>query len=233
MISADGYRFTDPEKENIDLKLSIETNLQKWGLTIAIPVSLLITILPLIHFTYPEPLSPSDTIQILTLVVLVIVTAWYAISTHRINNATTKQASVIAEQAKISERALQVALEAERNSALPVIELVDHQSVDSIQVEAKNLGRGPALNIIICLEYFSQDLNGVVTSSVAIFDVIGAGEHKTWVWFSQNELSGFPISHSQYRVVAEYTDIYRRPFRSSIRRGGPSYGQFEYKVVDA
>ena len=96
------------------MNISIETKLRKWALVFAISVSLLVALLValflLVYFTYPQPLSPSDTIQILTLVVLVIVTAWYAFSTHRINSATSKQAAAITEQARISGEALRVAL---------------------------------------------------------------------------------------------------------------------------
>ena len=215
------------------MNISIETKHRKWALVFAISVLLPVAFFLLVHFTYPQPLSPSDTIQILTLVVLVIVTAWYAFSTHRINSATSKQAAAITEQARISGEALRVALNAEKNADLPILKIRDSQSVDNIRTEISNLGRGPALNVRIWLEFHSRHLRKDVKSSVGSLHVIGAGENAEWPWANKSELTELPLScSSSYRVVAEYTDIYGRKFRSTFRRRGPSSGQFDFCRVD-
>ena len=82
---------------------------------------------PLVHFTESGHLSVGDSIQILVLIVLVVVTFWYAMSTEKIYRAT---------------------LNTELNSSMPIVKLrVVRASEDEVIVEYKNVGRGPALNV--------------------------------------------------------------------------------------
>ena len=70
----------------------------------------------LIIFSYPAFLSPSDTIQSITLILLVIVTISYAKSTHKNYKAAFEQVSATKE-------AVRVAVDSERNSFAPIVEL--------------------------------------------------------------------------------------------------------------
>ena len=82
---------------------------------------------PLVHFTESGHLSVGDAIQVLVLIVLVVVTFWYAMSTEKIYRAT---------------------LNTELNSSMPIVKLrVVSASEDEVVVEYKNVGRGPALNV--------------------------------------------------------------------------------------
>ena len=97
---------------------NIETILLVLGL------GLLVT---LIWFTDPDWLSPSDTIQTMALVILVIVTVSYARSTRKI---------------------YEVARNSERNGVFPIISItVETTNRDQILITYQNIGRGPALNL--------------------------------------------------------------------------------------
>ena len=76
----------------------------------------------LICYTDPDWLSPSDTIQTMTLVVLVIVTLSYSRSTRKI---------------------YEVALNAEKNAVSPIISIVaEVTNPDQILISYENIGRG-------------------------------------------------------------------------------------------
>ena len=89
----------------------------------------LVFMVSLIYYTDPDWLSPSDTIQTMTLVVLVVVTVSYAMSTRKI---------------------YEVASTAERNAVFPIVNLTAEETKqDHIRISYQNIGRGPALNLKI------------------------------------------------------------------------------------
>ena len=122
-------------------------------------VTVLVAVAVLVNFTERAYLRPSDSIQIFTLIVLVVVTFWYAISTHRMNRSANEQANAIREQAETSKQALQVAVSAQKNAFLPIIKIetsnIQVHTSDSgthiVEVGMKNIGNGPALHLNVSL----------------------------------------------------------------------------------
>ncbi|MDE2685901.1 MAG: hypothetical protein OXI16_00160 [Chloroflexota bacterium] len=140
----------------------------------------------LIIFTYPAFLSPSDTIQSITLILLVIVTTSYAKSTHKTYEATS-------EQVKATREAVRVALNAEQNSVAPLVklnaervdfgEVVDKFDVEQIRITFENIGNGPALNAKIWLEKPEDDtFEYLPNNSLSYFPAIGMNEPCDFVW---------------------------------------------------
>ncbi|MCY4652599.1 MAG: hypothetical protein OXC95_05480 [Dehalococcoidia bacterium] len=191
----------------------------KWWavMTGVLGVAILLVLSVLAPFTRREFLVPSDVIQIVTLVVLVIVTAWYAYSTHRIHRATTDQVAAAKEQAEASRRAVEVALDTEKNTVLPIVKLEWRSSVggDRVTVAFINIGRGPALNLRAWLRDNAETGKGNLKSNVISAYALGVGEQEP------HEFRALPRTHlpnlsSGFSIVAEYSDIYEQSFRSTF-----------------
>ena len=175
----------------------------------------------LVYFTERAYLKPGDSIQILALIILAAVTLWYAISTHRINKSANEQAIAIREQAETSRRALQVALDAEKNAVLPVVTLTTGGSssgslVTEVNANGSNIGSGPAMNLRIWLESSSGDPAVTHKSSTKPYNVLGVGESRTLRWRHTSEDKPLPSFEMGFYVVAEYSDIFGRRFGSRI-----------------
>ena len=153
----------------------------------------------LINFTDSEWFSPSDTIQTMTLVVLVIVTVSYAKSTRKI---------------------YEVGLDAERNAVFPIIALtVEVTNQDQIYILYQNIGRGPALNLRIWLELESDDqflyLKSEAMKSKCFHAALGVGQLGQHKW--DNSEGALPTRSSGFDVVAEFTDVFSQSFVSKLQ----------------
>ena len=152
----------------------------------------------LIYFTRRELLAPSDTIQIITLIVLVIVTFSYAKSTHKIYG---------------------VASNSERNAVFPIVNLTaDVTTQDQIRISYQNIGRGPALNLKIWLELDYDGQFGYLKSEEmknrGFRAALGVGQEGQREW---NRSEGvLPTRTSGIDIVAEYTDVFRQGFQSKL-----------------
>ena len=158
----------------------------------------------LIVFSYPAFLSPSDTIQSITLILLVVVTISYAKSTHKIHN---------------------VALIAEKNAVAPLIKLKLNPVTTSLyilQVAYENIGRGPALNLKIWLdvdgELFSY-LKSDIEKSKSYHTAVGVGESEIHNWIGDGNSTPpryLPDANSGFDIVAEYSDVFGQDFESRL-----------------
>lgn len=170
-----------------------------------------VIILVMILFTYPKTLSPSDTVQGATIVVLTLVTIVYAVATWR--------------QAEASQRAVEVALDSEKNAAMPVIEfkIIGFSNNGGIMIDITNQGKGPALNLKVWANLYSEHGEIEITSQVSPLTI--AAEGKT----TRTELDFLGASMNlQHRsndmeLVAEYKDVFRREFRSEQYRSSISF----------
>ena len=182
----------------------------------------LAAVVVLIFFTERAYLEPGDTVQILTLAVLVAVTFWYAISTHRINSSTDEQATAIREQADTSRRALEVALDAEKNAVIPIVKLsIGSTSTGAVGVEqvgatCTNIGRGPALNLRMWLESRPLHATGIRKSSIKPYRALGVNESWDSRWTHRGENEPLPSLEKGFYIVAEYSDIFGRGFVSKL-----------------
>lgn len=155
------------------------------------------TVVILIFHTYPDSLAPSDTIQISALVVLVIVTLSYAISTRKI---------------------YEVALNSEMNAVVPILRL-EAQIIDpqQIRVTCHNVGKGPALNLRMWLEAADDQflyLKAAHMKSRAFRAAVAADEGGPYTW--NDDEGPLPDRSSGFDIVAEYSDVYRRSFVSKL-----------------
>ena len=152
----------------------------------------------LIYFTRRETLAPSDTIQTITLVVLVIVTVSYAVSTRKI---------------------YEVALNAERNAVFPIVNLTAEAiDQDQIRVSYQNIGRGPALNLRIWLELEYDEqfdyLKSEEMKNRGFTAALGVGQDGQLEWDDSEGV--LPTRTSGIDIVAEYTDVFRQGFFSKL-----------------
>ncbi len=152
----------------------------------------------LIRYTKPGWLSLDDAIQMMTLAILVIVTLFYAWSTHNI---------------------YKVALNAEKNAVFPIVNVTtDVISQDYIRVSYQNIGKGPALNFKIWVEREGEDkflyLKSQTKKTESFRAAVGAGQsgHHEWV----NSDGPLPTRNSGFDVVAEYTDVFQQVFVSKL-----------------
>ena len=155
-------------------------------------------------------LTLSESIQVGTLVVLVLITVWYADST--------------AKQVTATEKAVQVAQDAQRDGVMPIVELTALHG-KKVQVTLRNLGTGPALNFRVWAKLRSEDGGVEATSGCSIGEAIGVGQKVCRTLdFSESHLD-FGNRGDDLELVAEYTDIHKQGFRSTLRRRKLSYGR--------
>ena len=202
----------------------------------AILVALAIVGFPVaFYFTERNFLSPSDLIQIYTLIILVIVTVSYAVSTRRIQRTALEGVEATRKQAEESRRAVEVALRSERNAVMPIVKLDGHgpYSGSSATASVENVGKGPALGLRVSA-IVSPDSNGdyVASDSVAI-PVLEVGKSVEGpVPFSVEQ---GPVARSwrECRLVAHYRDIYGQYFSSTFTRTRSGAVRFEYERLGA
>ena len=196
----------------------------------AILVSLLSIggLIVLLQYTKPSLLLPGDAIQITALAVLVIVTVWYAFSTHRIQEETAKQVSAAREQTEMSRQAVEIALNAEKNSVVPIVKLTvpgmsgtvigpGKVRSESVRAHYSNIGKGPALNLRVWLRYDPKEFGPEARSNVKLADALGAASGGSFEWHLREESLPLPSNqYSGYDIVALYMDIYGQGFRSEL-----------------
>ena len=206
------------------MKSFIASNWSNLALAIVLVVLLLAAILWLAYLTYLQHLTPGDTIQIIALLVLVIVTGWYALSTHRINRAAAEQAASSREQAKTSKDALQVALNAQKNALLPIIKMesrgLDVKSSETgthdVSVDMKNIGNGPALYLSVWIENRLRHTEHVQRIDLHSLDILESGDSCRAANKFHLQTSSMGIYDSGFVVVAGYTDIFDRKVISRL-----------------
>lgn len=187
---------------------------------------LLAVVLALVYYTKPEPLSPGETLQVITLLLVLLVTFWYAHSTDRINRATSEQVDATRDQVETSQRALQHAFDAEKNAVLPVVKFQEFgRSGTGIRIRCSNVGKGPALNLRLWIEFQIPGDPESMPSARKLLTVLGEGETEDWFWSEAFDgiLPLSPESHCE--LVAEYTDIYQRSIKSRSLYSGYSFGK--------
>ena len=162
-----------------------------------------VAIAVLVYFSYPSPLAPSDAIQIGTLVILVIVTVSYASATRQ--------------QAEASTQAVDIALRAEKNAAMPIIRLRRGDFGDWIIINYKNVGKGPALRVNVWVETsFEQSVDVEPTRSVQSTSVLAANEETSRAWRRPDgDQPAFSLEDG-FEAIAEYADIHAQRFRSRV-----------------
>ena len=170
-------------------------------------------------------LTLSESIEISILGVLILVTSWYANSTKGIQKATADQAAATREQAEISRKATEIALDAAKNAVMPIVKVAfDGGSettsetgkvcVKSMGVAFRNIGKGPALNLRVWLEYFDDESGDPVRSHNKYIDVLAVKENGRFDWRFVEENLSRPGKAYGYEVFAEYKDVYKQMFRS-------------------
>ena len=182
-------------------------------------------------------LTLGEGIEVITLGGLILVTSWYAYSTYRIQRATADQVAATQEQAEISRQATEIALNATKNAVLPIVMVGQHGTshtggvtVDT-SVSYKNVGKGPALNLEVRLSYDAKQFGVGAGTTIKRDDVLGAGEERRCKWHSDEESLPLPAQSYGYDVVAEYTDIYRRKFRSTLFLLSANQRDFSFRQV--
>ena len=185
-------------------------------------------------------LTLSEGIEIITLGGLILVTSWYAYSTYGIQRATADQVATTREQAEISRQATEIALNATKNSVLPIVRVgaagtrgtQGNVHVEAASIDYKNIGKGPALNLEVWLKYNDpKGLGDGAGSTKKRIDVLAAGEEGRCEWRLAEESLPLPGQSYGYDVVAEYTDIYRRSFRSTLFLLPANQSDFSFRQV--
>ena len=188
-------------------------------------------------------LTLSEGIQIITLGGLILVTIWYAYSTYGIQRATADQVATTREQAEISRQATEIALNDTKNAVLPIVKVgaagisgtqnePGNVHVRAASVSYKNIGKGPALNLEVWLSYSDpEEFGDGAGSTKKRSDVLAAGEEGRCEWRLAEESLPLPSQSYGYDVVAEYTDIYRRKFRSTLFLLPAQQREFSFRQV--
>ena len=88
--------------------------------------------------------------------------------------------------------------------------------VETASVSYRNIGKGPALNLKVWLRYAREEFGDCAGSTIKHTDALGAGEEGQFGWRLEEESLPLPGRSYGYDVVAEYTDVYRRKFSSTL-----------------
>ena len=196
--------------------------MRRCGLVVILVAAVVLDIVSLSYLKWQEYITLSEGIEINILGVLVVVTIWYAKSTKGIQKATADQVAATREQAEISRKATEIALNNTQNAVLPIVRVAPDGGIqtqlESGEVYVKtagvkygNIGKGPALNLRVRLRYDQEECSYIKCS-----DALGVGEEGTFEWSSEEEVLPLPAGSDEYDVVAEYTDVYRREFISTL-----------------
>ena len=167
------------------------------------------------YYTRPDSLSPSDLIQIYTLIILVIVTASYAVSTRRIQLTAMDEVEAVRQQTEASRDAVEAALRAERNAVMPIVKLdiggwISNGASQQV-LKARNVGRGPALNLRLWAENnpIGKDDSPARITEHAFLEV-------GLEILREAEVRDGPLSIEKgFYFVGQYDDIYGQGFRST------------------
>ncbi len=173
-------------------------------------------IVALVIFTVPGTLSVGETAQASVVIGLVLVTVFYAVSTHRMAKATGEQADA--------------SRKAEVNSARPIIKLALRQHTKSdLFCFATNIGPGPALNVEVWLR--SEEVPDCKGSHNPIRETaLGIGEQTKCGWHA-NDFS-LPSPSSGFHFVATYADTFGRDFESRLERNSNGDWILQYSPPD-
>ena len=180
------------------MKRLVESIWRTYRIEVILSLLGLALLVALIYFTDPDWLSPSDTIQTITLVVLAIVTISYASSTRKI---------------------YEVASNAERNAVFPIISMAAEVTApNQILISYENIGRGPALNLRIWLELEGEDqfwyLKSETKKNEGFRAAVGVGQSGQRQW--DNSEGPLPTTSSGFDILAEYADVFRQGFQSRL-----------------
>jgi hypothetical protein len=157
-------------------------------------------------------------------VIVVAEVGWFAVisSFHARRQANLSlRALVVAEnQAAISDRALQLALNAEYNAASPVIRLVASPLVaGGISVTCENVGRGPALNFQCWIECDGFD-SLLAPLNRRNATAMGAEGQVPFLWEGGIKPPGMNLRLPSFKdgldIIAQYDDVFGRPFESRL-----------------
>lgn len=204
-------------------------------LTISFLVALLIVFVVLAYFAHREGFAPSDAIQTsilsdavraftlsdaiqsLALVTLVAVTIWYAKSTRDL--------------ARTNERTLRVAINSERSAVMPIIQL-DFQTVDTeIHFHCANIGRGPALNLEFVLEFALESHERTLRSDITFPAAFVAGSARDIAARLPQDLDESSLAAQDFEIVAEYSDVFSRRFRSVLLVSDSMGTEFHFDMI--
>ena len=162
--------------------------------------------------------TKSGITEIIILMVLVVVTTWYAFSTRK---------------------ALDIARNAEINAVLPIIKFRQFFAPhpERLRIACGNVGKGPALNLKVWVEYvIPEDPDNLVSSHRSV-TVLGDGETGQWEWDIPSEGLVLPSSESRYKLLAEYNDIHGRKIKSHVhvhgyldKAFGSTYADFAFEI---
>ena len=176
-----------------------------------------LVLVALVISSYVTNLDPSIAVQSFTLVVLVIVTIWYAKSTRD---------------------AARIATEAAHNAVAPIIKLSinrEHLYVGCVPITYKNIGKGPAMNVVFWLDAEGEEfdyLRSGLEKRKTYLPAVGANETGDYIWpenIHASQPQPIPDVNLVLDVVAEYTDILDNKFESKLTIDGLRNKRFSYK----
>lgn len=194
----------------------------------------------LIVFSYPAFLSPSDTIQSITLILLVVVTTSYAKSAHNTYKATSAQVTATKEATEVNRQAVQVAIDSEHNAVAPLINLRLVESthfMGIMSVDYENLGKGPALDLMVWIKGDDEQFHYLQSDAERnrhFRPAIREGETVRCDWSQNMDISPtqpLPTINSGFDVIAEYTDVFRSRFESKLTVINQFDREFSYRQV--
>ena len=165
----------------------------------------------LIFFHFCSRLTISELVQSATLIILVLVTLWYAKSTYKLQTATN-------DYRVTTQQIFEVTRNAEINASAPVISLKVAIVDSKIRIEYENLGRGPALNFRVWLRVAGETfryLESDKEKNARYRTAVAAGQSGSHSWIGL-ENRPLPSWSPGFDVLAEYRDIFRQDFESRL-----------------
>ena len=196
----------------------------------------------IIYLRYIGSLMTSDTIQSILVTILVVTTVVYTRftviytrSTESYTRSTESYARSTESYARSTHQSYQVALNAEKNAAMPVIALTAEITRHNMMlVSYQNVGKGPALNLRIWLELAEEKqflyLKSDIMKNKGFCSAVGVDQSGYLGW---SEAEGpLPTPTSGFDIVAEYDDVYQRHLASKLAIINQHDQEFSFGLKD-
>ncbi len=156
-------------------------------------------------YRYSDEIELAEFVQILLMFGLVTVTSVYAWSASKQSGASVKMAKEMKQGRLESVRPI-LAIETQDFS----LRIVENHTIQLNTVRIKNIGVGPALNVVCSLNYPGHGFDP------REWPVLAKDEPKEFTFATRFARGGNRLARCEAAIVLEYTDVFHNPYWTKV-----------------